>query len=189
MKPKTRYNIGLAEKKGVSVRASTDVPAFSRLLQVTAARDQFGAHTPAYYQRAFNLFHPQGECALLMAHVEDRPVAGVMVFARGPRAWYLYGASANEERHRMPNHLLQWEAMRWAAERGCQTYDLYGVPDLDQAALEVQFRSRSDGLWGVYRFKRGFGGSVVRAPGAFDRVYSPALYRLYRWYAARHSPE
>ena len=87
----------------------------------------------------------------------------------------------------MPNYLLQWEAMRWATERGCQTYDLYGVPDLDQAPLEAQFRSRSDGLWGVYRFKRGFGGSIARAPGAFDRAYSPALYRLYRWYAARRS--
>ncbi|MBI4771101.1 MAG: peptidoglycan bridge formation glycyltransferase FemA/FemB family protein [Chloroflexi bacterium] len=180
MRQKTRYNIRLAGKKGVAVRAGDDLAAFNALMQVTGRRDRFGVHTSAYYQRAFELFHSRGECALFTAYYQNRPLAGVMAFARGARAWYLYGASAGEERQRMAPYLAQWAALEWAAARGCQTYDLYGVPDCDEATLEAQFRSRSDGLWGVYRFKRGFGGRLARAPGAFDRVYIPALYWIYR---------
>ena len=80
----------------------------------------------------------------------------------------------------MPTYLLQWEAMRWAAARGCCEYDLWGIPDLTEETLEDEFTERSDGLWGVYRFKRGFGGEVWRSAGAWDRVYQPMLYRLYR---------
>jgi lipid II:glycine glycyltransferase (peptidoglycan interpeptide bridge formation enzyme) len=91
----------------------------------------------------------------------------------------VYGGSSEMERERMPNYLLQWEAMRWAKARGCEEYDLWGVPDESQEALEAHFAERSDGLWGVYRFKRGFGGDVRRAVQASDRVYRPLLYRLY----------
>ena len=82
----------------------------------------------------------------------------------------------------MPTYLLQWEAMRWAKRQGCTQYDLWGVPDLSEEALEDQFMDRSDGLWGVYRFKRGFGGKVRRTIGAWDKVYRPALYRMYQIY-------
>ena len=79
----------------------------------------------------------------------------------------------------MPTYLLQWEAMKWAREHGCMMYDLWGVPDADETTLEAQFEDRHDGLWGVYRFKRGFGGQLMRAAQAQDRVYMPLLYRLY----------
>jgi lipid II:glycine glycyltransferase (peptidoglycan interpeptide bridge formation enzyme) len=79
----------------------------------------------------------------------------------------------------MPNYLLQWEAIRWAKSQGCCEYDLWGVPDVDLATLETNFTSRNDGLWGVYRFKRGFGGELKRSIGPWDRVYNPFLYRLY----------
>jgi lipid II:glycine glycyltransferase (peptidoglycan interpeptide bridge formation enzyme) len=102
-----------------------------------------------------------------------------MVFSHGKRAWYVYGASNDEERNRMPTYLLQWEAMRWAKMRGCSEYDLWGVPDDEEGTLEAGFESRSDGLWGVYRFKRGFGGTLRRAAQARDRVYQPLLYKLY----------
>ena len=105
-----------------------------------------------------------------------------MVFAQGKRAWYLYGASNNLDRNRMPTYLLQWDALRWARAQGCTEYDLWGVPDEDADVLEAEFTQRSDGLWGVYRFKRGFGGQVKRAVGAWDRVYKPELYYLYRLY-------
>ena len=82
----------------------------------------------------------------------------------------------------MPTYLLQWEAMRWARERGCMEYDMWGVPDEDEAVLEAEFANRSDGLWGVYRFKRGFGGEIRRAQGAWDLVYKPGYYQLYKWY-------
>ncbi len=82
----------------------------------------------------------------------------------------------------MPTYLLQWEAMRWAKARGCAEYDLWGVPDADEDALEANFTNRSDGLWGVYRFKRGFGGELKRSAGAWDRPFLPLVYPLYqRW--------
>ncbi len=180
MHPKTRYNIRLAQKKGVHVRPWDDVEAFSRMMQETAARDGFAAHSPAYYRQAFELFRPSGSCELLVAEVEGRAVAALMVFARGRRAWYLYGASTALERPRMPTYLLQWEAMRWARQRGCLTYDLWGIPDADEGRLESEFTRRRHGLWGVYRFKRGFGGRIVRSIGAWDRPYHSALYLAYR---------
>ena len=108
-----------------------------------------------------------------------------MVFTAGERAWYLYGASNNQERNRMPTYLLQWEAMLWAKQRGCLEYDLWGIPDYEEQVLEDQFEKRHDGLWGVYRFKRGFGGSIARSADAWDRVYSPLFYTLYRWWINR----
>jgi lipid II:glycine glycyltransferase (peptidoglycan interpeptide bridge formation enzyme) len=91
----------------------------------------------------------------------------------------MYGASSEQHRNLMPPYLLQWEAMLWAREKGCRTYDLWGVPDREEEVLEAEFAKRSDGLWGVYRFKRGFGGRLVRTTGAWDLVYAPLRYRLY----------
>jgi peptidoglycan pentaglycine glycine transferase (the first glycine) len=179
MKPKCRYNIRLAEKKGVTVRAWDDVAAFHEMMTVTGGRDGFGVHSKEYYQRAYELFHPKGTCELLLAEYEGKPLASLMAFANGKRAWYVYGASNNEERNRMPTYLLQWEAIRWAKAHGCAEYDLWGVPDENEETLEAQFESRHDGLWGVYRFKRGFGGQLKRAAQALDRVYNPLLYWAY----------
>ena len=186
MHQKTRYNIRLAARKGVIVRAGTtdDLPAFNMLMQATGERDGFGVHSAEYYRAAFELFVPHDWARLFVADIVDAspsvgPVAAIMVFAFGSKAWYMYGASSNEHRERMPNHALQWEAIRWAKSRGCATYDLWGVPDEDGATLEARYLERDDGLWGVYRFKRGFGGRLVRYVGAFDHVYNPLLYRAY----------
>ena len=187
MKQKTRYNVRLAEKKGVQVHSSTDLETFSALMRVTGQRDGFGVHSLDYYRLAYQRFHSQGACELLMADFEGRPLAGLMVFAHGPRAWYLYGASTDEERNRMPTYLLQFAAMQWAKSRGCIEYDLWGVPDAPESELEANFQTRSEGLWGVYRFKRGFGGAIRRSAGAFDRAYLPLVYPLYRrWASRRH---
>jgi peptidoglycan pentaglycine glycine transferase (the first glycine) len=185
MKQKTRYNIKLAQKKKVIVRPSSDIEGFHRLMQVTGGRDQFGIHSLAYYQRIYELFKPLEACELLLAEFEGEPLAALMVFAHGNRAWYLYGASSNEHRERMPTYLLQWEAIRWARTRGCCRYDLWGVPDVDETTLETEFATRSDGLWGVYRNKRGFGGVLQRAAGPWDRVYSPLAYRFYTGWISR----
>ncbi len=180
MKQKTRYNIRLAARKGVRVRPWEDLSAFYQMMTLTGERDAFGVHTLEYYRRAYEIFHPRGECEMLVAEYEGEPLAALMVFARGGRAWYFYGASTNRQRNRMPTYLLQWEAMRWAKARGCVEYDLWGVPDADQETLESNFTQRSDGLWGVYRFKRGFGGVLRRAAGPWDRVYRPGVYILSR---------
>ncbi|PKN93494.1 MAG: hypothetical protein CVU44_09075 [Chloroflexi bacterium HGW-Chloroflexi-6] len=179
MKQKCRYNVRLAEKKEVTVRAWDDLDGFHRLMEVTGGRDGFGVHSLAYYKKAYELFHPGGVAEILVAEFDSRPLAALMVFALGGRAYYLYGASTDEERNRMPTYLLQWRAMQWAKERGCTEYDLWGLPDEAEETLEAQFESRSDGLWGVYRFKRGFGGQVKRAAQALDRVYMPLLYWIY----------
>ena len=163
MKQKTRYNIRLAAKKDVVVTPSDDVETFIQLMQVTGERDKFGVHSGAYYRKAYELFHPSGQAQLFLATFNGQPLAGLMLFVLGRRAWYFYGGSSDAERNRMPTYLLQWEAMRWAKARGVTDYD----------------------LWGVYRFKRGFGGQLLRAPGAFDRVYSPFWYRLYLAYLRR----
>lgn len=189
MKQKTRYNIRLALKRGIVVRPSADLETFYRMLQTTSRRDRFGIHQPGYYQKIYELFSPRGECELLQAEYQGQPLAALLVLARGKRAWYFYGASSNEHRDWMPTYLLQWEAIRWARRMGCSEYDLWGVPDFDEEKLEANFSSRSDGLWGVYRFKRGFGGTLRRAAGPWDRVYNPWLYAIYRLWISRSAGE
>jgi len=179
MKQKTRYNIRLAEKKGVIVRAWDNIESFHNMMLITGGRDEFGVHSREYYQRAYDLLHPKQMGELLVAEYEGKPLAALFVARNGDRAYYLYGASTDEERNRMPTYLLQWEAMKWAKARGCEEYDLWGVPDEDESTVEASFETRHDGLWGVYRFKRGFGGELKRAVQAMDRVYNPLLYWAY----------
>ena len=186
MKQKTRYNIRLAEKRGVTVRqgSAADVATFHQLALVTAARDGFGVHSLDYYQAAYTLFSPN-HCALLIAEFAKEPLAALIAFSQGQAAYYFYGASANEGRQLMPAYLLQWEAIRWAKSQGCTRYDLWGIPDADPTTLEAQFEQRHDGLWGVYRFKRGFGGQWVQSIGAYDYVYNPLLYQFYKFVRSR----
>jgi peptidoglycan pentaglycine glycine transferase (the first glycine) len=186
MKPKTRYNIRLAERKGIQIRhgGSTDIPVFYELLHQTALRDTFGIHTRDYYSHAWDLFFREGAAAMLVAEYEAHPVAAVMVFAWGKRAYYMYGASSNDERQRMPTYLVQWHAMRWARSVGCDSYDLWGIPDLDDTtvgndvAAAEQSGALSTGMGGLYRFKRGFGGRTVRYVATQERAYCPLLSRV-----------
>src|SRR5512143_536402 len=106
----------------------------------------------------------------LIAEFEGEPVAAIFVFRFAGRAYYLYGMSHTAHRDKMPNYLLQWEAMRRAKSLGCTLYDLWGAPD--------EFNER-DPLWGVYRFKEGLGGQVVRTIGAWDYPASPLWYKTY----------
>ncbi len=187
MKQKTRYNIRLAQKHGVKVSKSTDLAEFHRLMLETGERNEFGIHSFEYYRRAYELFAPEDRCAILTAEYAGTKVAALMVFAFGGRAWYLYGASSDLYREHMPTYLLQWEAMIWARQQGCLEYDLWGVPDADEEILENNFLQRNDGLWGVYRFKRGFGGELRRSLGPWQRVYNQPLYLLYRWWVQRRN--
>jgi lipid II:glycine glycyltransferase (peptidoglycan interpeptide bridge formation enzyme) len=184
MKPKTRYNIRLASRKGITVQPSSDLESYYQVMEVTSKRMHFHVHSFEYYRRAFELFHPRGLCELLIASFEGRALATVMVFAHGKQAYYLYGASSDEDRNRKPTYPLQWEAIRWAKSRGCDEYDMWGIPDEDEETLEAYGEEREDGLWGVYRFKKGFGGTIKRPVPTMDRIYNPALYRLYLWRSA-----
>ncbi|HEX3049205.1 MAG TPA: peptidoglycan bridge formation glycyltransferase FemA/FemB family protein [Aggregatilineaceae bacterium] len=177
----TRRNIRKSAKFEIEIRTGTraEVANFNALLSETGSRDEFGVHAPAYYERAYDLFVPQGRAALLLASYAGQDLAGVMVFALKDRAWYLYGASSNRERQRMASYGVQWAGIQWARRQGATSYDMVGIPDADPDALEAQFESRDDGLWGVYRFKRGWGGTVIRSIGAWDRVYNRLLYAVY----------
>ena len=182
MKSKWRYNIRLAQRKGVRVcsGSAADLPAFYELLRLTSQRDGFAIHTQEYYTAAWHHFHPHGLAELLLAYYGDELLAGLLVFRFGTTAYYLYGASSNRHRNRMPNHLLQWRAMQWAKAHGCTQYDLWGIPDEAGAAVQrgEDVVPGQGGMWGVYRFKAGFGGRVMRTVGAFDAVYRPLRYWL-----------
>lgn len=186
MKQKTRYNIRLSAKKDVVVREGTaeDLLHFNRLMEVTGQRDSFGTHAPEYYAAVFDLFAPD-HLTMLIAEYAGKPLAAAFISAYGQTASYLYGASSNEERNRMPTYGIQWAAIQWAKKKGCTVYDLWGVPDFDEASLENEFMNRQDGLWPVYRAKRGYGGRVQRTVGPLDRVYNQRLYRLYNWWRRR----
>jgi lipid II:glycine glycyltransferase (peptidoglycan interpeptide bridge formation enzyme) len=213
MKPKWRYNVRLAERKGVTVCEGTlaDLPAIQALMDATGQRDGFAVHSAEYYRLATELFavpmassrqletpNVRGleatsrsavngrrsvRMTWLLAEHEGALLAAIAVFTLGRMAWYLWGASSDEGRNLMPNHALQWAAMRWARARGCEIYDLWGIPDevgANPAAYAEPESWGEGGLWGVYRFKQGFGGRVIRYTGAWDMPLSGIGYRLYR---------
>lgn len=181
MNQKTRYNIRLSQKKDLVCRETMDAETFHSLMAQTGERDAFGVHSTEYYARCLAHFGPLGAVRILQAEYGGQPIAALMLFIRGKRGYYLYGASSNAERNRMPNHFLQWRAMQICREQGCESYDLWGIPDEDEETLESLFQERHDGLWQVYRFKRGFGGKVLRTMGAFDYVYQPLLYETLKF--------
>jgi peptidoglycan pentaglycine glycine transferase (the first glycine) len=172
MHSKTRYNIRLAERRDVRVEEAGegDLARFYRLYAHTSARDEFLIRPFGYYRDIWRTFLRARYGQLFLAYYGEQCLAGLFLFRWGEKAWYLYGASSDEERQRMPNHALQWVAIKWAKAQGCTTYDLWGAPEV---------LNESDPLWGVYRFKSGFGGHVVRYLGAYDYPAHPLLYRLF----------
>jgi lipid II:glycine glycyltransferase (peptidoglycan interpeptide bridge formation enzyme) len=173
MKQKTRYNIRLAQRHGVQVRPGglEDLDLLMRMYAETSSRDGFVIRDPAYYRRAWEDFMGAGMAQPFIAEVEGEPVSGLIAYRFGATAWYLYGMSRSAHREKMPNHLLQWEAMRWAKSGGCAHYDLVGIPGRPDP---------TDSLWGLYRFKVGFGGELLRTIGAWDFPLRPPLFWLYR---------
>ncbi len=172
MKQKTRYNVRLAARKGVSVRRGTpgDLTLLYRMYAETSLRDGFPIRNEQYYITLWGKFMADQMAEPLIAEVDGEPVAAVLVFRFAGRAWYMFGMSRQAHREKMPNYLLQWEAISRLKYLGCVEYDLWGAPD---EFLE------EDELWGVYRFKVGLGGEVVRYIGAWDFPLNDYLYRFY----------
>ena len=174
MKEKWRYNIRLAARKGITVRrgaGQADLDTFYRLYETTSERDQFFIHNKSHYQDVMRLYGESDSAALFLAEYEGRAIAGTIVLRLGHWSWYMYGASSNEERERMPNHLLQWTGMQWARNHDCWYYNFRGIPDILEEGQE---------LWGVYVFKRGFGGYAMRSLETHDLIYQPLVYEAYR---------
>ncbi|MBK9600911.1 MAG: peptidoglycan bridge formation glycyltransferase FemA/FemB family protein [Anaerolineales bacterium] len=181
MKPKTRYNVRLAEKKGVTVRAGKldELGMLYRMYAETSVRDGFVIRDENYYLTVWKLFMENHSSAAqgtqpfaipLVAEVDGVPVAAIFLFMFAGRAYYVYGMSRNLHREKMPTYLLQWEAMKRAKAAGCSLYDLWGAPEVFD---------ESDSMWGVYRFKEGLGGEVVRTLGAYDFAPNKLWYKLY----------
>lgn len=172
MKSKTRYNIRLAKRRGVVIHAGgvDDIDLLYQMYAHTAIRDDFTIRGKDYYQAVWKTFFESGLAEPLIAEVENQPVGAVVIFRFAGQAWYIHGMSLDEHREKMFNYRLQWEAMLRAKAAGCQVFDMWGAPD----AFD-----EDDPLWGVYRFKDGFGGQVVRSLGAWDYPVRPLFYRLY----------
>jgi peptidoglycan pentaglycine glycine transferase (the first glycine) len=179
MKPKTRYNVRLAARKGVRIRTGGlgDLAVFYRLYAETSARDGFLIRPFEYYQDAWQTFLRDDLAELLLAELDGLPLAGLILFRLGRKAWYMYGASSAEGRNAMPNYLLQWEAIRLCRERGDALYDLWGAPN---ELVET------DPMWGVYRFKEGLGAHLVRHIGAYDFPGSRPLFFLFQTVLPRY---
>lgn len=182
MKQKTRYNIRLAERKGVNVRFGTvdDIEQLYRMYADTSLRDGFVIRDEGYYRLLWGTFMRPDlvdsgrtdvpACEPIIAEVNGLPVAAVVIFRFGGTAYYMHGMSLPVHRNRMPNYLLQWKAMIRAKELGCKRYDLWGAPEIFE---------ESDSMWGVFRFKQGLGGEVVRMIGAYDLPIRKTSYSLY----------
>jgi len=182
MKQKTRYNIRLSERKGVIIRDGTreDFNLLYRMYAETSMRDGFAIREIGYYQTLWEIFsrdwNPHGNpnnrsgLDVLIAEVEGIPTAAVVIIYFAGVAYYYNGMSLPIHRKLMPNYLLQWEAIKRAKNAGCKLYDLWGAPEI--------FNQR-DTLWGVYRFKRGFGGYVQRSVGAYDYPVNAFIYNAY----------
>jgi lipid II:glycine glycyltransferase (peptidoglycan interpeptide bridge formation enzyme) len=173
MKQKTRYNVRLAERRGVTIRFGTedDLPLLYALYEITAQRDGFIIRPLDYYRKAWGMFMQAHLAQPIIAEYLGYPIAHVIIFGFGRRAWYFYGASSDEERENMPTYLLQWEAIKWAKQQGMAVYDFWGAPD--------DFYNADDPLAGVFRFKEGFGGVTVRRIGAWDYAPRSLLYTAY----------
>lgn len=177
MKQKTRYNVRLAEKKGVSVRVGNlgDLGMLYKMYAETSVRDGFVIRDEEYYMTVWKLYMSatvsgQPSAVPLIAEVDGEAVAAIFLFMFAGRGYYVYGMSRNAHREKMPTYLLQWAAMKYAKAHGCLTYDLWGAPDVFD---------ESDSMWGVYRFKEGLGGEVVRTLGAYDFAPNKFWYSMY----------
>ena len=182
MKQKTRYNIRLAERKGVRIRSGKeeDLELMYRMYVETSLRDGFIIRDERYYRRLWGTFMKPSPtasgqpdmptCEPILAEVDGLPVAAIVIFWFAGTAYYMHGMSRPVHRNKMPNYLLQWKAITRAKEAGCKRYDLWGAPEVFD---------ESDLMWGVYRFKQGLGGDVIRTIGAYDLPVRKTLYRLY----------
>lgn len=177
---KTRYNIRLSQRKGVTIREYSGadlipefiLDSFCTLMETTGQRDHFYVRGLPYFQGLLNAL--QNDSRIFIAYLHGQPIAGSIEVFCGRKAWYLYGASANEQRNAMPNYLLQWTMIQRAIERGCEVYDFRGVPGNP---------TEDDPLYGLYRFKKGFSGTYTKFTGLFSYSFRPicgALFPLAR---------
>jgi len=167
---KTRYNVRVAQKHGVGVKVAGKeaLDDFIRIMKATGERDGFSTRPKEYFER---MMDELGEhCRLYMAYYEDMPIAGAVSTNYAGKTCYIYGASDNVHRNVMAPYLLQWEMIKWALETDCTVYDFQGVSG--------NLEDKNNPLYGLYRFKKGFNGTLDELCGEFDRMYRPFTAKL-----------
>jgi len=165
---KTRYNIRLASKKGVTVKIATkdELKEFHKIMMETGVRDGFVIRSLEYFEKMYDEMSPN-HLRLYMAYLDEKPIAGTISILYGDKCWYLYGASSNAHRNVMPNYLLQWEMIKWAIHENCNVYDFRGVSgNLDE----------NSPLYGLYRFKKGFNGDFTEFIGELELIFNPLIH-------------
>ncbi|MDA3867861.1 MAG: peptidoglycan bridge formation glycyltransferase FemA/FemB family protein [Salinivirgaceae bacterium] len=175
MKSKTRYNIRLSQKKGVDVRIAerTELDKWYEIYAETTQRNHIHADDYKFFDHAIEAQNSDKETDLymLIAEKNKTPLAGMFLTIVNEQATYLYGASSSRNRNLMGTYQLQWEAMQLAKQCGCTRYDMFGVsPSPDT----------SHPMYGLYRFKSGFGGHLFHRQGCWDYVFDEAKYNIYR---------
>jgi lipid II:glycine glycyltransferase (peptidoglycan interpeptide bridge formation enzyme) len=184
MRPTTKQYIKSSSEKGASIHVGNfdDLSSFYNLMKVTSKREHFPERMRIYYEHEWQSFASNNQTVLLMATYQDQLLAVHMAYRFGDHAAYFHGGSIFDTAKLHPNHLLVWEAIKWAKEQDCCTYDLWGVPDeVGQAAyegLKLPITNRTDNLWGVYLSKSGFSKNVVYYMSAYDYIYNPLIYKL-----------
>ena len=190
MHQKTRYNIRLAEKRGVTVKESSNINEFLKLNSETTARDKFKSHPDNYYRTMFKVLgvnqqsttnNQQCVAKLFTAYFKNKAIASNIVIFFADTANYIHGASSNEHRNLMAPHLLQWEVIKYAKSQGYKWYDFWGINPSVGTGCDPSYHKS----WqGITRFKRGFvsekTGKEITYPGCYDLIFQPKWYNLYK---------
>lgn len=172
MHPKTRYNIGIAQRYGVQVYESTtdeDFGIYLKLYFETTRRQKYFGHTPVYHRLVWKTLVPSKMARLLIAKYMGKPLVAWMLFNFGDTIYYPYGGSSNEHKEVMASNLVAWEAIRLGKKVGLSVFDMWG-------ALPPN-ASEKDPWYGFHRFKAGFGGTMVEYIGTYDLILKQALYK------------
>lgn len=173
MKPKTRYNIRIAEKKDIKAVISQnidDIQIFNKLNKETSARGQFVPHSDMYYKKQLEVLDNHNLLTLFIAYFNDIPLAAILVSFFGKKAMYLHGVSSHLHKDRMASYALHWIAIQTAKEQGCDIYDMGGV---DHTGKHPSWS-------GITRFKEGFGGKTITYIGALELPLNPSWFKVYR---------
>ncbi len=168
---KTRYNIGVAQKKGVEVYESTkdeDFEIYLKLYFDTTKRQKYFGHTPQYHKKVWGILKPSGMARVLIAKYQKKPLVAWMLFNFGDTLYYPYGGSSSEHRDVMASNLVAFEAIAMGKTMGLKYFDMWGAlgPDAND----------SDPWFGFHRFKAGYGPMHVEYMGTYDLILKPALY-------------
>jgi peptidoglycan pentaglycine glycine transferase (the first glycine) len=169
-----RQNVRSAERKGVIIReaeSDSDFDAYYELLKLTSERDAFFIHDKAYHQEILRQFKSKGDAVLYLAEHEGEAIAAKMLLRFGDWCWDMFGASSNNKRNLKPTYLLQYRCIQWAQSKGCSFFDFRTIPEILEPGEE---------MWGVYEYKKGFGGFSRLNMPTQDYIYRPLIYNAWR---------